>query len=140
MSNQVTRRDVNTGIGAALLSPALAAAPAFAQGGEPIKIGFSMAQTGSLAGAGQQALLGTQIWGEETNAKGGPLGPPVKPIHFDGPTRPRKWARHLTKAARRGQVCPRHWPVWDEHGGPSHSRRHAKGQDVHRSVRARCER
>ena len=52
MSNQVTRRGLNTGLGAALLSPALAAVPAFAQGGEPIKIGFSMAQTGSLAGAG----------------------------------------------------------------------------------------
>ena len=76
MSNQVTRRDVNTGIGAALLSPALAAAAAFAQGGEPIKIGFSMAQTGSLAGAGKQARLGAQIWEIEINGKGGLLGRP----------------------------------------------------------------
>src|SRR5262249_59920370 len=99
----VTRRGVNTGIGAALLSPALAAAPAFAQGGEPIKIGFSMAQTGSLAGAGQQALLGTQIWGEETNAKGGLLGRPVKLIYYHHQTRPEKVPPHLTEAAPRRQ-------------------------------------
>ena len=103
MSNQVTRRDVNTGIGATLLSPALAAAPAFAQGGEPIKIGFSMAQTGSLAGAGQQALLGTQIWEEETNAKGGLLGRPVKLILLRRPDQTRECARHLHEAARRRQ-------------------------------------
>src|SRR5262245_19634003 len=88
MSNQVTRRGVNTGIGAALLSPALPAASAFAQGGEPIKIGFSMAQSGSLAGAGQQALLGAQIWEEATNAKGGLLGRPVKLIYYDDQTNP----------------------------------------------------
>src|SRR5215813_4502154 len=88
MSNQVTRRGVNTGIGAALLSPALAAAPAFAQGGEPIKIGLSMAQTGSLAGAGQQALLGAQIWEEETNAKGGLLGRKVQLVHYDDQSNP----------------------------------------------------
>jgi len=88
MSNQVTRRGVNTGIGAALLSPALPAASAFAQGGEPIKIGFSMAQSGSLAGAGQQSLLGAQIWEEDTNAKGGLLGRPVKLIYYDDQTNP----------------------------------------------------
>jgi branched-chain amino acid transport system substrate-binding protein len=88
MSNHVTRRNINAGIGAALVSPALAAAPAFAQGGTPIKIGFSMAQTGSLAGAGQQALLGAKIWEEDTNAKGGLLGRPVKLIYYDDQTNP----------------------------------------------------
>ena len=88
MTHRITRRQVNAGIGAALISPALARMPAYAQGGEPIKIGFSMAQTGSLAGAGQQALLGTQIWEEETNAKGGLLGRPVKLIYYDDQTNP----------------------------------------------------
>ena len=79
MSHRISRRSVNAGIGAALISPALGRAPAYAQGGaEPIKIGFTMAQTGALAGAGQQALLGMQIWEEEVNAKGGLLGRPVK--------------------------------------------------------------
>ncbi|MGH6671558.1 MAG: amino acid ABC transporter substrate-binding protein [Xanthobacteraceae bacterium] len=87
MQRQITRRRVNAGIGAALVSPALGAAPAFAQG-TPIKIGFSMAQTGSLAGAGQQALLGAKIWEEDTNAKGGLLGRPVKLIYYDDQTNP----------------------------------------------------
>jgi branched-chain amino acid transport system substrate-binding protein len=88
MTHRITRRDLNAGIGAALVSPAMAATPAFAQGGEPIKIGFSMAQTGALAGAGKQALLGAQIWEEETNAKGGLLGRPVKLIYYDDQTKP----------------------------------------------------
>jgi branched-chain amino acid transport system substrate-binding protein len=89
MTHRITRRQVNAGIGVALVSPALVRTSAFAQsGGEPIKIGFSMAQTGSLAGAGQQALLGAQIWEEEINAKGGLLGRPVKLIYYDDQTNP----------------------------------------------------
>jgi branched-chain amino acid transport system substrate-binding protein len=89
MTHRVTRRHVNAGIGAALISPALTRTSALAQGGgEPIKIGFSMAQTGSLAGAGQQALLGAQIWEEEINAKGGLLGRPVKLVYYDDQTKP----------------------------------------------------
>jgi branched-chain amino acid transport system substrate-binding protein len=59
------------------------AGTAQAQSGEPIKIGFSMALTGPLAANGKQALLGMQIWEEETNAKGGLLGRPVKLIYYD---------------------------------------------------------
>ncbi|MGH6671559.1 MAG: amino acid ABC transporter substrate-binding protein [Xanthobacteraceae bacterium] len=87
MVNRITRRGVNAGIGAALISPALSGAPAFAAG-QPIKIGFSMAQTGSLAGAGQQALLGMKVWEEDVNAKGGLLGRPVKLIYYDDQTNP----------------------------------------------------
>jgi len=54
-----------------------------AQAQEPIKIGFSMAQTGPLAANGKQALLGMQIWEEEINAKGGLLGRPVKLVYYD---------------------------------------------------------
>ena len=99
MTNRITRRHVNAGIGAALISPAWASAPAFAQGGgAPIKIGFSMAQTGALAGAGKQALLGAQIWEKEINAKGGLLGRPVKLIYYDDQTNP--CAQHLHQASR----------------------------------------
>src|SRR5579872_7546852 len=87
MTHRITRRGVNAGIGAALITPALSTAPAFAAG-EPIKIGFSMAQTGSLAGAGQQAILAMKIWEEETNAKGGLLGRPVKLIYYDDQSNP----------------------------------------------------
>ena len=89
MTHRITRRQVNAGVGVALISPALVRTSAFAQsGGEPIKIGFSMAQTGALAGAGQQALLGAQIWEEEINAAGGLLGRPVKLIYYDDQSNP----------------------------------------------------
>src|SRR5262245_31560685 len=72
---------------------AAAAAVAFATGasaqsGEPIKIGFGMAQTGPLGAIGKQALLGMKIWEEQTNAKGGLLGRPVKLIYHDDQSNP----------------------------------------------------
>ena len=88
MSNSVTRRGVNTGIGAALLAPVLARTPAFAKDSAPIKIGFGMALTGPLAVNGQQALLGSQIWAEEINAKDGLLGRKVELIHYDDQSNP----------------------------------------------------
>ena len=62
--------------------------PAQAQTKEPITIGFSMALTGSLAANGKQALLGMKIWEEETNAKGGLLGRPVKLVYYDDQSNP----------------------------------------------------
>jgi branched-chain amino acid transport system substrate-binding protein len=88
MSHRITRRGLNAGIGAALISPALARTPAFAQGGAPIKIGFSMALTGPLAPNGKQALLGAQIWQEEVNAKGGLLGRQVQLVNYDDQSNP----------------------------------------------------
>jgi branched-chain amino acid transport system substrate-binding protein len=85
--HKVTRRSVNTGIGAALISPALGAR-GFAQGAAPIKIGFGMALTGPLAPNGQQALLGSQIWAEEVNAKGGLLGRQVQIVNYDDQSNP----------------------------------------------------
>jgi branched-chain amino acid transport system substrate-binding protein len=89
MTHRITRRHVNAGIGAALISPALARTPAYAQGGgDPIKIGFSMALTGPLAANGKQALLGAQIWQEEINAKGGLLGRQVQLVNYDDQSNP----------------------------------------------------
>src|SRR6476661_5304841 len=73
---------------AAIGAMALTAAPANAQSQEPIKIGFGMALTGPLAGFGKQALLGMKIWEEETNAKGGLLGRPVKLVYYDDQSTP----------------------------------------------------
>ncbi|HTP90242.1 MAG TPA: amino acid ABC transporter substrate-binding protein [Xanthobacteraceae bacterium] len=87
MSHHVTRRGVNAGIGAALVSTGLGAAPAFAQNG-PIKIGFGMALTGPLAPNGKQALLGAKIWQEEINAKGGLLGRQVEIVSYDDQSNP----------------------------------------------------
>ncbi|MGZ8400742.1 MAG: amino acid ABC transporter substrate-binding protein [Methyloceanibacter sp.] len=59
-----------------------------AQSGEPIKIGYSMALTGGLGPNGQSALLAQKIWEEDTNAKGGLLGRPVKLLYYDDQTNP----------------------------------------------------
>jgi branched-chain amino acid transport system substrate-binding protein len=59
-----------------------------APSGPPITIGFSMAQTGSLAVNGRSGLLAMQIWAEDVNAKGGLLGRPVKLVFYDDQTNP----------------------------------------------------
>ena len=71
--------------GVGLLS---AAAPASAQDKEPIKIGFGMSQTGPLGPNGKSSLLAMKIWEEDTNAKGGLLGRPVKLIYYDDQSNP----------------------------------------------------
>jgi branched-chain amino acid transport system substrate-binding protein len=72
----------------ALTAATLAGAPAAAQSGEPIKIGFSMAMTGGLGGNGKSALLAQKIWEEDINAKGGLLGRKVKLIYYDDQSNP----------------------------------------------------
>src|SRR6202167_6374185 len=86
-THRISRRSVNASIGAALIAPALATR-GFAQGAAPIKIGFGMALTGPLAVNGQQALLGSQIWAEELNAKGGLIGRQGQLIHYDDQSNP----------------------------------------------------
>ncbi len=74
------------GIAGAVAAFAMLAGSVAAQ--EPIKVGFSMALTGPLAANGKQALLGAKIWEEETNAKGGLLGRPVKLVYYDDQSNP----------------------------------------------------
>lgn len=74
------------GRGAALLClPVLGALPAAAraQGGKPIRIGLSIAQTGPLGAAGKSGLLALQIWRDDVNAAGGLLGRPVELVVYD---------------------------------------------------------
>jgi branched-chain amino acid transport system substrate-binding protein len=74
-----------------------------------IKIGFSMAMTGRSAANGKSALLGMQIWEEQTNKKGGLLGrPSSSSITTTRPTLDR--ARHLHQADRRRQSRSRDRP------------------------------
>jgi branched-chain amino acid transport system substrate-binding protein len=75
---------------AAMLAFAVAAVAALqpARAQEPIKIGYSMAMTGGLGPNGQSALLAQKIWEEETNAKGGLLGRPVKLVFYDDQSNP----------------------------------------------------
>jgi branched-chain amino acid transport system substrate-binding protein len=81
----------------ALAAATLAAGPASAQSGEPIKIGFSMALTGGLAPNGKSALLAQKIWEEDINAKGGLLGRPVKLVYYDDKSSPAEVPAIYTK-------------------------------------------
>jgi branched-chain amino acid transport system substrate-binding protein len=75
----------------------LFAGAAWAQSGEPIKIGYSMALTGGLAPNGKSALLAQKIWEEDVNAKGGLLGRPVKLIYYDDKSSPAEVPAIYTK-------------------------------------------
>src|SRR5271163_4296625 len=78
----LTRRQFNTlGVGAA----AAASIPyrsAWADA-KPLRIGFSIAQSGGLAAGGKAGLLALQIWRDDVNAKGGLLGRQVELVGYD---------------------------------------------------------
>ncbi|AXK81258.1 branched-chain amino acid ABC transporter substrate-binding protein [Pseudolabrys taiwanensis] len=76
------------GTAVAVATTAMVTGGAVAQNKEPIKIGFSMALTGPLAANGKQTLLGMKIWEEQTNAKGGLIGRPVKLVYYDDQSNP----------------------------------------------------
>ncbi|TMJ90850.1 MAG: branched-chain amino acid ABC transporter substrate-binding protein [Alphaproteobacteria bacterium] len=91
MQRHATQRVVNclARVCAALAACALSfAGAAWAQSGEPIKIGYGISQTGGLAPNGKSALLAQKIWEEDINAKGGLLGRPVKLVYYDDQTNP----------------------------------------------------
>jgi branched-chain amino acid transport system substrate-binding protein len=101
MQHHATQRAVNclARLCAALAACALIfAGAAWAQSGEPIKIGYSMALTGGLAPNGKSALLAQKIWEEDVNAKGGLLlGRPVKLIYYDDKSSPAEVPSIYTK-------------------------------------------
>src|SRR5262245_36016130 len=73
--------------GAALA--ASTAFPRFAIGqGNPVRIGMSMPQTGSLGAGGQAALLALRMWVDEVNVRGGLLGRRVEFTVYDDQTNP----------------------------------------------------
>src|SRR6516165_2106289 len=83
MVQQVSRR-----IAAVTAIAVCVLAAGVARAAEPITIGFGMALTGGLAGAGKTALLAMQIWQDDVNAKGGLLGRPVKLVYYDDQSNP----------------------------------------------------
>jgi branched-chain amino acid transport system substrate-binding protein len=70
------------------LSPNPWVSVALAQSKKPIRIGFSIAQTGPLSGAGKSGLLALQMWREDVNARGGLLGRPVELVVYDDQSNP----------------------------------------------------
>jgi branched-chain amino acid transport system substrate-binding protein len=72
----------------ALLALAAPVVQAQAPSGEPLKIGYAIAQTGGLAPNGTSALLAQRIWADDVNAAGGLLGRPVKLVYYDDQSNP----------------------------------------------------
>ena len=87
MTQQIgfTRRQT-LGVMASATAAAIAPGTVFAQARNPIRIGFSIAQTGTLAAGGRAALLARQIWRDDVNAKDGLLGRPVELVFYDDQT------------------------------------------------------
>src|SRR5947208_15888671 len=107
MQYHATQRAVNwlARLCAALAACALSfAGAAWAQSGEPIKIGYGISQTGGLAPNGKSALLAQKIWEEDINAKGGLLGRPVKLGYYDDQSNPSTVPGIYTKLLDADQV------------------------------------
>ena len=71
----------------AAVGAALAMVQAYAAR-QPITIGFDIEETGGLAPNGKAVLLAYKIWAQQTNAKGGLLGRPVKLVYYDDQSNP----------------------------------------------------
>ena len=100
MATTSTRRRVlrRAAIAASALAIAASAPwPDGARAQEPIRIGFSMALTGGLAGAGKPALIAMEIWRDDINAQGGLLGRPVEFVYYDDQTQPANVPKIYTK-------------------------------------------
>ena len=85
---EITRRGLGRVAAAGALSTAAGAFPAFGQGANPIRIGFSMSLSGGLAANGRSALLAQRIWAEDVNARGGILGRQVQLVSYDDQSNP----------------------------------------------------
>lgn len=83
----ITRRKVAAGM--AVLAAAFSLqGSALAQAKPPIRIGFSIAQTGQLAGGGKGGLLALEMWRDDINARGGLLGRKVELVVYDDQSNP----------------------------------------------------
>jgi branched-chain amino acid transport system substrate-binding protein len=68
-----------------------------ARAADPIKVGFSIAQTGGTAAIGKQILVALQIWKDDVNAKGGLMGRPVELVFYDDQGNPANAAQIYSK-------------------------------------------
>jgi branched-chain amino acid transport system substrate-binding protein len=86
LTNRIRIKVLGGAVAAALVLATPMATTAQAADKKPIKIGFSMALTGALAGGGKQALEGMELWRSDANAKGGLLGRKVEFVYYDDQT------------------------------------------------------
>src|SRR5215831_9006844 len=67
----------------AIIAVGCGALAAPVRAGDPIKVGFSMALTGSVAQNGKQLIMALELWRDDINASGGLLGRPVELVYYD---------------------------------------------------------
>src|SRR5258706_1795789 len=82
----VCRRKWISRLGAVCVTAGLALGGFFSEGAHaqhPIKIGLSIAQTGTLSSGGKSGLVALQIWRDDVNNGGGVLGRPVELVVYD---------------------------------------------------------
>jgi branched-chain amino acid transport system substrate-binding protein len=80
--NVMLTRRTFTAAGVAAAAVSASGVGAWAQT-QPLRIGFSIAQTGGLAAGGKAGLLALQMWADEVNASGGVLGRKVELVAYD---------------------------------------------------------
>src|SRR5262249_20738472 len=72
----------------AIIAVGCGALAAPVRSGDPIKVGFSMALTGSVAQNGKQLIMALELWRDDINASGGLLGRPVELVYYDDQSNP----------------------------------------------------
>jgi branched-chain amino acid transport system substrate-binding protein len=82
---------------ALLIACAAIVLPNCANAADPIRVGMSLALTGSVAPIGKQVLAALQIWRDDVNAKGGLLGRPVELVFYDDQSNPTNIPQIYTK-------------------------------------------
>ena len=76
-----SRRDLLRAVAALALGTGIPGRAARAE--QPVRVGFSIAQTGPIAGGGQAALVALRMWADDVNARGGLLGRKVELVVYD---------------------------------------------------------
>ena len=76
-----SRRDLLKTVAALTLATGVPGRAVSAQ--QPIRVGFSIAQTGPISGGGQAALVALRLWADDLNARGGLLGRKVELVVYD---------------------------------------------------------
>jgi branched-chain amino acid transport system substrate-binding protein len=76
-----SRRDLLRAVAALTLGTGIPGRAARAE--QPVRVGFSIAQTGPIAGGGQAALVALRMWADDVNARGGLLGRKVELVVYD---------------------------------------------------------
>jgi len=110
---KTSRRDLLKVVAALTVATGIPGRAARAQ--QPIRVGFSIAQTGPISGGGQAALVALRMWADDLNARGGLLGRKVELVVYDDqsmpPTAVRLYEKLITEDKVDGVMGPYSSPI-----------------------------